>query len=161
MVSSSSWISMRRSRLHRFAFTSASVRRGCSRYNSFASRSISISDRNSQTRFFVKASTLKIYACQPSCRFKLHHHRMAGTREPLSAARGLCSPERTQRYISCPGPLESARDICRQIYFSKTLSTCPIFFSTLPVFFSALPSACKLGLFVTLPAVSLILPFTS
>src|ERR1700686_1809614 len=47
------------------------------------------------------------------------------------------------------------------LYFSNTFSICPIFFSTLPVFFSALPSARKLGLFVTLPAVSLILPLSS
>jgi hypothetical protein len=44
-------------------------------------------------------------------------------------------------------------------YFSNTFSICPTFFSTLPVFFSALPSACKLGLFVTWPAVSLTLAF--
>ena len=44
---------------------------------------------------------------------------------------------------------------------ASTFSICPTFFSTLPVFFSALPSACKLGLFVSLPAVSLTLPLTS
>jgi hypothetical protein len=35
------------------------------------------------------------------------------------------------------------------------------FFPPLLLFFSASPSACKLGLFVILPAVSLTLPFTS
>src|ERR1700693_72659 len=49
----------------------------------------------------------------------------------------------------------------RLIYFSNTFSICPTFFSTLPVFCSALPSACRLGLFVTWPAFSLTLPFTS
>src|ERR1035437_587532 len=45
-------------------------------------------------------------------------------------------------------------------YFPNTLSIWPSFFSTFPVVFSALPSASRSGLFVTLPAVSLTLPFT-
>src|ERR1035437_10608280 len=73
----------------------------------------------------------------------------------------LSSSEPRTVVLQSSPPHQQAPDRAPLIYFSNTFSICPTFFSTLPVFFSALPSACKLGLFVTLPAVSLILPFTS
>jgi hypothetical protein len=87
--------------------------------------------------------------------------------DPIDELRGLiyappvlCTLERRRRHISCLKKMNMFGK-SRLIYFSNTFSICPTFFSTLPVFFSALPSASKLGLFVTLPAVSLTLPFTS
>src|ERR1022692_1123303 len=56
---------------------------------------------------------------------------------------------------------EHAPDEGRLIYFPNTFSIFPTFFSTLPALCSALPSASKSGLFVTLPAFFLTLPFTS
>src|ERR1019366_1861546 len=76
-----------------------------------------------------------------------------------NARRSLYCGDR--RHISNLETLEHAPDRCRQVYFSNTFSICPTFFSTLPAFFSALPLDSRLGLFVTLPAVSLTLPFTS
>src|ERR1700693_1170050 len=74
---------------------------------------------------------------------------------------GLCRTERRAAVHQLSRALEQAPDGRRQIYFSNTFSICPTFFSTFPVFFSAVPSACKLGLFVTVPGVFLTLPFTS
>src|ERR1700691_3585160 len=73
---------------------------------------------------------------------------------------GPCGTERASGGTSVVSRAQPP-DRRRLIYFSNTFSICPTFFSTLPVFFSALPSACKFGLFVILPAVSLTLPFTS
>src|ERR1700730_2976262 len=49
----------------------------------------------------------------------------------------------------------------RLIYFSKTFSIWPTFLWILPASFSPWPLAARSGLFVTRPAFSLTLPFTS
>src|ERR1035438_992175 len=82
-------------------------------------------------------------------------------RAPQLTSAGFCGTERRTATHQLSRTHEDSPDRARLIYFSNTLSICPIFFSTLPVFFSALPSACRLGLSVTLPAISLTLPFTS
>src|ERR1022692_1532473 len=92
-----------------------------------------------------------------SCPLEFQYGMLPWLRAPLSQPAASPSHPTT----SPNRALEQAPDRRHQIYFSKTFSICPTFFSTFPVFFSAVPSACKLGLFVTLPAVSLTLPFTS
>src|SRR5580704_16273133 len=96
--------------------------------------------------------------------------RRTDTSGPTPLQNSDCQAD-VRRFRAITGPETAVHQLSRThecalggahlLYFSNTFSICPTFFSTLPAFFSALPSPCKLGLFVTLPAVSLTLPFTS